>query len=155
MVSQLLDLMEDTPLAGHALEMMGQGTLQAVGAVADHQSRGGFGEALAVECAKERRPGLSPFALRPLPMHACPVPIGPHTKRTQYDPRLLALDRAPPALGLVALLPRGLGDLDPQAIDQEKRWWPLKDWRLEPRQWRGHTRHHAVTGRQRAPRAES
>src|SRR4030095_1914088 len=110
---------------------------------------------LAVEFAKERRPGISPFALRHLPMHDFPVPIGPHTKRTQYYPLLLALDRATPALGIVAILPRGLGDLDPHAIDQENRWWPLKDLRLEPRQLRGHTRHNAVTGRQRAHLAES
>jgi hypothetical protein len=36
MVGELFDLMENAALVGHTIEMMIQGTLQPVGAVADH-----------------------------------------------------------------------------------------------------------------------
>ena len=111
--------------------------------------RGGLCDALEVEFAKERFPGVRPFALRDLPMHDFPVPIGPHAKRAQDHPLLLALDGATTALGIVAVLARGIGDLDPHTIDQENRWRALKGLHLEHRQLLSHTRHNAVTGRKR------
>jgi hypothetical protein len=100
-----------------------------------------------VELAKECLPGVGPFAFRYLPMHDVPVPIGPHVKRAEHHPLLLALDRATTALGIEAALARGIGDLDLHAIDQENRWRTLQGLRLEPFKVLGHTRHQAVTGR--------
>src|SRR5262249_17779425 len=107
---------------------------------------GGLCDALKVELAKERLPGVSPFALSHLPMHDFPVPIGPHAQCAQYHPLLLALDGATTALSIVAVLPPGQGRLDPHALDQENRWRALKGLRLEHRQLLSHTRHNAVTG---------
>src|SRR5215813_5271557 len=94
MVSQLFDLMKDAALVSNAIEMIIQGTLQPVGAVADHLVGGRHCDALALEFAKERLPGVGPFALRHLPMHDFPMPIGPHAKCAQDHPLLLALDGA-------------------------------------------------------------
>jgi hypothetical protein len=109
--------MAKAALVGHAREMILQGPLQPVGAVADPQVCGGLGDAFAGELAQEGLPGVDPCAFSSLPMHDCPVPIGPHAKRAAYHPLLLALDRATTTLGIEAARARGIGDRDPHAID--------------------------------------
>jgi len=141
---------ENAALVGHALEMRIQGTLQPVGAVTDHSVCGGLGDSCAVELAKACLPGVGPFAFRYLPMHDCPVPIGPHATCAEPHPLLFALDRATPALGIEAALARGRGNLNPQAIDQEHRWRTVQGLRLAPCEGLGHTRHQTVTGRKGA-----
>ena len=151
LVGQLCDRMEHAALGGHARARMLQGTLQPVGAVADHQVCGGLGAACEGERAQACLPGVGPFAFRSLPMPDVPGPSGPPAQRAAHPPRLLALARATTARGIAAARARGRGALDPHALDQEHRWRSLQGVRLAPCEGLGHTRHTAVTGRKGAP----
>lgn len=84
-------------------------------------------------------------------MPACPGPSGPHPTRAEPHPRLLARDRATPALGSEAARARQLGHLHPHAIAPAKRGRALQGGRLAPCEGLSHPRPQPVPGREGAP----
>jgi hypothetical protein len=138
---------------GHAGEMRSQSALTPWGAVAAHPGRRRLCAAWQRASATERVPGVGRCAHGPRPMHDCPMPSGPYAACAQAHPLLLALDRAATAPRRCAARARGRGHLAPQALDAAKRRRGRQGPRRERLQVRGHTRHQAVTGGQRASRA--
>ena len=154
MVGKLLDFMEDAALVCHAVEMILQGALKPLGAVADYQGRRRLCDAFQIQLPKERLPGVGRFARCTLPMHDFPRPIGPYPECAQYHPLLLALARAASAPRIFADLASGIGNLDPHAIDEDNRRRGRKGPLRERLHVLGHTRHNAVTGGKREYRAQ-